>query len=236
MNLNLSPQINRIIVLSLAIIGVLLFLFGAPNSAGLQVAATLAMTVSFVFFVLPESLRRSRDRQAQRGFRKGSAGKWTPRVFVALVLWLYLLWMVSHLAYDAFSGVDLAIAERGWASTTATVMSSSIGEGHTKRRSYWYGVLTYSYAVGDTSYIGTGHDMYFTSQPTAENLAAARPTGYHLTAYYDPNDPQNATLHLRKSFVDRIALSVFVFMFCLLASPFFVLAIQALRGQRWSGN
>jgi hypothetical protein len=236
MDLNLSPQINRMIVLSLAVTGVLLFWFGAPNSAALQVAATLAMTASFVFFVLPGSLRRSRERRAIRGSGKSSAGKWTFRVLIASVLWLYSLWMVSHSAYDAFSGVDLAIAERGWASTDATVVSSSIGEGHTKRGSYWYGVLTYSYAVGGTSYVGTGHDMYFPSQPTAENLAAARPTGYHLAAYYDPNDPQNATLHLRKSFVDRIALSVFVFMFFLLAFPFVVLAIQALRGRRWSRN
>jgi uncharacterized membrane protein YhaH (DUF805 family) len=234
MDLNLPPQISRAIVLSLGVTGVLLFWFGAPNSAGLQVVATLALTASFVFCVLPGSLRRSRDRQAQRGPRKNSAEKWTPRVFVASVLWLYLLWMVIHLAYDAFSGVNLAIAERAWASTDATVVSTSVGEGHTKRRSYWYGVLTYFYAVGGTSYVGTGHDMYFTSQPSAEDLATARPPGYHLTAYYDRNNPQKTTRHLRKSFVDRIALSMFVLMFCLLISPFVALGKYAMRSRRWS--
>jgi len=236
MDFYLAARTNGAIVLSLAVAGVLLFWFGAPDSAGIQVVATLVLTASLILFLLPGSLRRARERQTLRTPRRSSAGKRTPHVLIALVLWLYLLWMVSHLAYGAFSGVSLAISERGWTSTEATVVSSSIGEGHTKRGSYWYAVLTYTYTADDTSYVGNGHDMYFTSPPTVESLAAARPTGYHLTAYYDPKNPQQSTLHLRKSFVERFALSLWIFMFCLFASPFVVLGMRAMRGRRWSSN
>ena len=64
MDFYLAARTNGAIVLSLAVAGVLLFWFGAPDSAGIQVVATLVLTASLILFLLPGSLRRARERQA----------------------------------------------------------------------------------------------------------------------------------------------------------------------------
>ena len=94
-------------------------------------------------------------------------------------------------------------SEQKWLSTEVEIMASETDGGGSKSAPCIYPKWKYKYNVGGQIYIGKnpnieggiGYSMCGTYQD-AQVAANERPVGKHMTAYYDPTDPQLSTLDL----------------------------------------
>jgi len=107
----------------LGLVAAMVFYFGAPKSAGLQVLATLMLLASLIFFILPADLSPSSAIQA---ILKQTPNRRRPPVSTTISCIAVLFVVVStmgYMTYGMFTRVSLYIAEQEWPSTDATVVS-----------------------------------------------------------------------------------------------------------------
>ena len=221
MSFNKTPSSKMMLGAVLGLVAAMVFYFGAPKSAGLQVLATLMLLASLIFFILPADLSPSSAIQA---ILKQTPNRRRPPVSTTISCIAVLFVVVStmgYMTYGMFTRVSLYIAEQEWPSTDATVVSCHVGEGHNKHGTYWYPGWVYSFIVGGTSYLSRDNGEVTHSLKAAELKAATRPPGYHLLTYYDPQNPQRTALYRRDpNGVERPFLSFLIILFSLMASIF----------------
>jgi hypothetical protein len=90
-------------------------------------------------------------------------------------------------------------AAQSWASTTGTVLTSSVQVRRISRRRSEIPVVAYQYQVGGQAYQGNvirAGDQFLTIRimGQAQATAARYPTGSTVTVYYNPANPAEAAL------------------------------------------
>ena len=120
MSFNKTPSSKMMLGAALGLVAAVVFYFGAPKSAGLQVLATLMLLASLIFFILPADLSPSSAIQA---ILKQTPNRRRPPVSTTICCIAVLFVVVStmgYMTYGMFTRVSLYIAEQEWPSTDAT--------------------------------------------------------------------------------------------------------------------